>query len=264
MAWYSPLLAALRRIPPRPKAVLTIHKAEHLESGWEEQLGGFYALSAKVMDGKDSYLARGGGEALLETASQLGLKRHGWGHHYCQTVEKAQVEGAAAGAAAIELRLDAYWANMEADWGHGRPTQDTDATAIAFSQAFKRVAPEVPLLWNGFRASRYATPELMWHYDGWAPMLYGTRRDTIRNLFRAYIKRHPADIVAPMVGSGRISMGLHAYGYLDGPDGLDSLLREYRPDWVAFYYGSKGKGMLTSGNEVNPPLGLWVRDHCSR
>lgn len=267
-----------RRYKP-PRAILTVYQASHLEPGWTDHLASVYAVSAKLVNGttRTSQSMRD----VLDAASSRGVTRHGWGFHYCRTTPEAVAEAEAAAAAALDARVGCYFWNCEKHWAGSSSEPGADdpvATSIAFADTFKARAPGILLAYNAFtnRAARnQGSPHhvvdsalSVSHFDVWAPMVTATRASTIAGEWRTDVDKYkhtlPGLIRCPMVGSGRTDQNNPArnWGYYEdqvGPDGqlepgLRSLVAASAPQWIAIFYGNHSAGMLTAGNDVNPPL----------
>jgi hypothetical protein len=250
------------------QSVLTVWRLEYMEDGWESTLEAFDAVSVKILDGHRVFRAKSA-EAILDAASVSGCSLHGWGYHYCRNIEEAEREGKSAAKMANKLGLHSYWMNVEKHWGgtSGQPhTEDPPAAAIAFVTAFKQHS-HAKLFFNGFswrHTSKDAglrplcTEEVIEAFDAFGPMCYGTTRKTIARKWRGRSRRVPDGVSwAPMVGTGRVDHRGNVWGFADdggGHPGIITLNKECPADIVAFFYGGGCQGMLTKGNDHNPPL----------
>jgi hypothetical protein len=261
------ILAAIKRQGTQPEEpsvlmVLTIWQRGLLDKSWTDHVDGFDAVSIKCMDGSNTY-RMGEAKETAREALTAGLSLHGWGYHYCLTEQRAIEEAEAAALACQDLGAVGYHWNAEKHWVEGG---DPPSTAIAFSQAFKAIAPDVTLYANCFKDQ--ATAAMLDHFDVFEPMCYGTKRKTIATKIKDRMERHdiPASKLGIMVGTGREETGKpdRAWGYLDGDGtnpGLLQLVSAHRPVIVNFFRAGRvnGEDIMVRANGVNPPLSEQVR-----
>ena len=262
----------------RPRGVLTPWGT--LEPGWQQQIGAFYAISPKFVDGVDRFSGFAKSHSLLLEGAAAGLERQGWGYHYCQTDARAEAEGRLAGQVADELDLRTYYWNAEKQWGGTKNTAGADdpiRTSIIFAETFHATTrSRRRLAWNAYTSesarwhgSRHAildVPQNVGLFQVWSPMYYGSNPAIVAKKWRASATKwrgtFPGMIVAPMVATGRQlpQGGYMGYAFDQGDvPGLLSLVAEARPEGICFWYGAGSTGMLTVGNDQNPPLPLLLK-----
>ena len=250
---------------PIPGFILTAWRLHHLPPDYGDVLRAFDAASIKVLDGDNPYHLRDAHEFYRE-AERAELARHGWGYHYIRTHLDARREGRAAGRAAVELGLDAYWLDAEKHWAGiaGEPrTENPERAALSFIETFRSEAPDCLLLWNGYSWPRWrgrplTTDRILEACDGFAPQLYGTRARTIRRKWRSRVRRVPAgSLWAPMTGSGRIDSRRRVWGFHKD---LPALVQQTEPEFLAFYFGHGASSMLLQGNGRNRAVVDVVRE----
>lgn len=249
----------------RPKFILTIWIKSQLNKDWKLHVQGFDVLSVKICDGSKSYKKKNAAE-IVAIADELNKEAHGWGFHYCESVEDAKKEAEAAAGLCEELSLSGYHWNAEKQWAG---SEDPDTYAIAFAETFKLHAPNVSLFANCFSAP--VSKEMMEHFDYYEPMIYGTRISTIATKFqkRFSAPRIPANKRCAMVGTGRKNPKnpKQAWGYVKstGRDskqhGLDRLIPSFKPTYINFFRaGLIGKeDIMVEPNDINPVLSEQIR-----
>ena len=224
-------------------------------------------MSKKVAQGANLWRP-GEAQDVFAHADSAGLRRHGWGWHFLRSPEEATSEGAGAAQIARDYALDAYWVNAEKPWAGvaGEPeTPNPPRELSLFVDAFRREAPGVKLIFNGFSWLRTSdgrpllTPEVLSKFDAFGPMNYGTTRTTVANKYQKRAARARALGIgyAPMHGTGRVSPSGAVWGFADsGPSGsgLIDLVAADPPDYLAFWYGEGSREMLTQGSSANPSL----------
>tara|TARA_R110002020_G_scaffold78506_1_gene197392 strand:- start:3329 stop:6277 length:2949 start_codon:yes stop_codon:yes gene_type:complete len=286
---------AVKSRPGKVKSVLTIHKATVFKgaegSAWQSVLPSFDAVSLKVMDQARTFTA-GKNIEFIQTLQGMGMPVQGWGYHYCRDIIEATNEATAAARICKKLGLKAYWWNAEKHWAgrSGQPvTVDPPGAALQFVHIFKKNAPGVALIFNGFSAKEWSPQNgypvrsglpdyLMQAFDGFGPMNYATTPGTVVDKFVKRGSRATALGVpyCPMVGTGRVGLIKNGkpeiwgfandQGIKNGPkynkrgsknaDGLLTLAgyTDPKPIWFAYYYGNNTGPIASKGNYVNPPL----------
>lgn len=267
-------VAYMMRRYRQPRAVLEVFTSSALEQGWTAHLAGVYAVSVKVTDGANPYKHRASMLQILDQAEAEGCERHAWGYHYCRTIEDAEAEADAAAEGAIVARARVYYWNAEKQWaGTSSDPGATDpiATSQAFARRFKARAPGIMLGWQAWttRAARnQGSPHSVVDtvanvrlFDVWAPMITASKPSTIAAEWATdadkYAMSLPQLIRGPLVGSGRAIGDGQAMGYFDrqgDAPGLRELVAGSGVPWILYWYGNGSEGMLTNGNEINPPL----------
>ena len=249
----------------KPKFILTIWMKSQLNRDWEMYVQGFDVLSVKVCDGSKTYKKKNAAE-IVAAADKLGLESHGWGFHYCTSVDDAKKEAERAAGLCEDLCLSGYHWNAEKQWAG---SEDPDTYAIAFAESFKLHAPNVALFANCFSAP--VSKAIMRHFDYYEPMIYGTRISTISTKFKKRFSSPgiPNDKRCAMVGTGRKNPKnlKQAWGYVKStgrsPErhGLDRLVPSYKPAFVNFFRaGLIGKeDIMVEGNDINPVLSKQIR-----
>ena len=268
MSFFSNVMGALASFGKRThstKFILTIWIKSQLNKDWDMLLSGFDALSIKICDGSKPYKKKDAAE-IVSTADELNMEAHGWGFHYCTTVDEAKREAEAAAGLCEELSMSAYHWNAEKQWAG---SEDPESTAIAFAETFKLHAPDVLLFANCFNAP--VTKEMIGLFDYYEPMIYGTRISTIANKFK---KRFSAPSIpsvkrCAMVGTGRKNPKntKQAWGYVvsAGEDfekhGLDRLVPAFKPTYLNYFRaGLIGKeDIMVEPNDINPVLSDQVK-----
>ena len=252
------------------EVVLTIWKLQNLEEGWKESLECFDAVSPKIMDGK-RWFRPSEVDQIFASIESAGCVKHGWGYHYCRDIAEARNEGMIAAKRCNALGVTTYWVNVEKHWAgtSDEPQTDSPPDAIAaFVESFREFS-QCSLFFNGFawkRTSKAAgsrplcTEFVLDHFDGFSPMLYGTKARTIERKWRKRRSRldNKEHIKwAPMIGTGRVDSRGNVWGFSkdqgDSP-GIVSLNKEVPADSIAFFYGAGCAPMLLKGNEYNPSL----------
>lgn len=262
-----------------PRLTLAVYSASHLEADWLQYMGAFYAVSAKLLTGIEptSPTVRG----LLDQAEGAGLRRHGWGYHYCRDDFEAEAEGMAAAQAANLADVDVYGWNAEFQWGGSWKSAGADdpiRTSTIFAETFhSATSRRRKLAWNAYTteaARQFKSPHAVLDvpdnvalFDVWAPMIFASSPQAIASEWGSRVRKwsrvFPNLLEAPLVGSGReLQPGL-AMGYAydqDGVPGLLSLVKETKPEGLQFAYFNQSFGMLTAGNSTNPPLPALARE----
>jgi hypothetical protein len=252
--------AALSLLGPRlrrPRSILTTYVASDLPSGWAAALGPFWAISPKAVSGASSWRLDEA-RAVLATGERSGLVRQCWGGHSCLTPAAAEAEAETAARVANGLRATAYYWNAEDAWAAG---DDPIGNGIKFAKRFRELAPGVALAYQAYTSWSQGwpidSPGLVGQFSIWSPQLFGTTRGSISKKWAALARRHaahfPTQIVAPLVGSGRLAGGDRAWGYLDQ---RVELAGQYRPDWLLSWIGVGSSSMVLEGNRVNPPVSV--------
>tara|TARA_R100001163_G_scaffold12296_1_gene11410 strand:+ start:3926 stop:4780 length:855 start_codon:yes stop_codon:yes gene_type:complete len=268
MSFFKNIFDSLQSIAAKkksPKFILTIWIKSQLNKDWTMYVQGFDVLSVKICDGGKSYKKKNAAE-IVAIADELNKEAHGWGFHYCESVEDAKKEAEVAAGLCEELSLSGYHWNAEKQWAG---SEDPDTYAIAFAETFKLHAPNVSLFANCFSAP--VSKEMMEHFDYYEPMIYGTRISTIATKFQ---KRFSAPSIpkskrCAMVGTGRKNTKnpKQAWGYVKstGRDvkqhGLDKLIPSFKPVYVNFFRaGLIGKeDIMVEPNDINPVLSEQIR-----
>lgn len=249
--------ARARPEPSCPELILTMWQRRLLASNWVDLLEGFDAVSLKCVDGPKPY-RRDDLLLMLSRLEDRGLAIHGWGYHYCRSVEEAEKEARAAADACLEHGMVAYHFNAEKHWAE---SADPQRSAMAFAEIFRSMAPKVRLLANCFNAQ--ATPALLDHFDAFEPMCYGTKVGTIARKIENRMGRTdiPSAKKAIMVGTGRRDDTVkgRAWGYIEGDGespGLLGLIATHSPVSVNFYRGGRagGEDIMVTANSINPTL----------
>lgn len=263
MSFFNSVMGAIKNTLPKkynPKFILTIWAKSQLHKDWEMYIGGFDVLSVKICDGNKAYKKRNAAE-IVSIANERNLEAHGWGFHYCRTVDESKTEAEAAAGLCEELSLSGYHWNAEKHWA---AVEDPEACAIAFAETFKLHAPNVELFANCFSAP--VTKQMMEHFDYYEPMIYGTRISTISAKFKQRFST--PGISGPkrcaMVGTGRKNdkNTKQAWGYLkstgNAPEqhGLDRLIPNFKPTYINYFRaGLIGKeDIMVEPNDINPVL----------
>ena len=202
MSFFSNIMRALSfnwKRPPLTKFILTIWIKSQLNKDWDLFVSGFDALSIKICDGSKAYRKKDAA-SIVATADELNMEAHGWGFHYCRSVDEAKVEAEAAAGLCEELSVSAYHWNAEKEWAG---SEDPESCAIAFAETFKLHAPDVLLFANCFSAP--VTKDMIGLFDYYEPMIYGTRISTISNKFKKRFSSPsmPNGKRCAMVGTGR-------------------------------------------------------------
>ena len=263
MSFFNSVMGSLHSLVGKrysPKFILTIWIKSQLNRDWKMYVQGFDVLSVKICDGKKSYKKKNAAE-IVAAADELNKEAHGWGFHYCESIEDAKAEAEAAAGLCEELSLSGYHWNAEKQWAG---SEDPDAYAIAFAETFKLHAPNVSLFANCFSAP--VSKEMMQYFDYYEPMIYGTRISTIATKFKKRFStpRIPSSKRCAMVGTGRKNPKnpKQAWGYVKStgrsPEkfGLDRLVPSFKPVYINFFRaGLIGKeDIMVEGNDINPVL----------
>jgi len=243
---------------PIPKFILTVWRRDMMNPMWFNHIDGFDIVSVKIVDRASPYDEKEAKEVVVGAAAK-GLGVHGWGFHYCTSIEDAQDEAEAAARACIKLGVTGYHWNAEKQWVE---SEDPEAYGIHFAQTFKAIVPEITLYANCF--SSMMSKPLLKSFDRMEPMLYGTRRSTIAKKFKGRLagKRGvPRWKKSAMVGTGRMEKGslTRAWGYLESTDaaeGLLDLVLRYRPTSVNCFRAGRadGEDIMLKPNKLNPVL----------
>lgn len=275
----------------QPRLVLAVFSPSHLEPDWTDHVGLFWALSAKLLTGTER--TSQGVWDLLDQGSRAGLRRWGWGYHFCRNNAEAEAEGIAAGQAADLADVDVYGWNTEREWGGSKNFSGADnpiLTSSVFADSFHSTTKRRrKLAWNAYTtesARWFGSPHVALDvpanvamFDIWSPMIYGSGPAIIADKWgtrvRKWSKTFPGLVEFPMVGTGRYnpSIGLPrgeivtdpktgqpVGGYMGyasdirGVPGLETLMAKSLPQGLQFFYGAGSRGMLTLGNEMNPSL----------
>jgi len=250
----------------RPMGVITNWREKYLPTGWPElaKAGGFHAVSTKIVDGASSFHPDEAARVFAK-ADAAGLRRHGWGWHNLRDDGEATLEAQRAAQEATRYGVDAYWVNAEKVWTgteDAAPTANPERAMTVFVEEFRRGAPGVELIFNGYSSpftsdGRPAlTPALLARFDAFGPMNYGTKRSTPANKYRSRSARAKSAGVefAPMHGTGRVAKNGSVWGFNSGPDGLLELVTADPPKYLAFWYGPGSEDMLAHGSSANPSL----------
>lgn len=268
MSFFNSMIRAIKNTMPKryqPKFILTIWMKSQLHKDWTMFVQGFDVLSVKICDGTKSYKKKNAAE-IVATATDMGMEAHGWGFHYCLSIEDAKAEAEAAAGLCEELSLSGYHWNAEKQWA---AVEDPDSCAIAFAETFKLHAPNVSLFANCFSAP--VTKEMMEHFDYYEPMIYGTRISTISTKFKKRFSTPgiPGHKRCAMVGTGRKNPKnlKQAWGYVKstGKDakqhGLDKLIPSFKPTYVNYFRaGLIGKeDIMVEPNDINPVLSEQIK-----
>lgn len=251
---------------PRPMGVITNWREKYLPPNWPEaaKAGGFHAISSKIVDGTSAFLPAEAARVFAK-ADAAGLRRHGWGWHNLRNDGEAVAEAQRAAQEATRYGVDAYWVNAEKVWTGTEDAARTDnpeRAMMVFVDEFRRGAPGVELIFNGYSSPYTAdgrpalTPALLARFDAFGPMNYGTKRSTPAKKYRERSARAKAAGVefAPMHGTGRVAKNGAVWGFNSGPDGLLELVAEDPPKYLAFWYGPGSESMLVQGSSANPSL----------
>ena len=268
MSFFSSMMrvihSAIRR-SMQPKFILTIWKVSQLNKDWELMVNGFDVLSIKICDGTKAHRKKDAA-SIVTIADKLNMEAHGWGFHYCTSLDDAKKEGEYAAGLCEELSLSGYHWNAEKQWA---ASEDPDAYAIAFAESFKLHAPNVVLFANCFSAP--VSKEMMQYFDYYEPMIYGTRISTIATKFKKRFSSPsiPGSKRCAMVGTGRQNPKnlKQAWGYTTstGPSyeqsGLDRLVPSFKPAFLNFFRaGLIGKeDIMVAPNDINPVLSEQVK-----
>ena len=248
--------------------VLTVWQKKHLDDNWQKAAQSFDAVSIKIADGKRGDFRRGEALDVIRGTLSAGSSAHGWGYHYCRTIEEAKREGQAAGKAAFSVGVSAYYLNLEKHWAGiwGSPrTADPEGAALAFISEFRNAAHDsVALAWNGFarekkwRGRRFCTRDVLQQCDIWMPMCYGSIHRRV-NRSTKWNKSGLDLQQGAMIASGRLDRKGRPTLKQKGRRSLDYFLDRADPDVVAIWYGAGAKGMLTEGNEHNMPWPEYIQ-----
>jgi hypothetical protein len=264
-AWGA-LTGRVRMFSSSPAVGLAVWRESMMPADWGASLAAFDFVSIKLVGGHDPC---DGPECqrMIEVVRSSGAVPHGWGYHYARSVDEATREGAAAATACLAYQARAYWVNVEKEWAGqwGEPaTGDPVSALAAFVATFRGQAPGVPLIFNGLAGSNLPGSlqarevEIARMFDGWGPMIYGTRRATIAGKYRhgAAVADAAGVKFCPMPATGREENGSF-WGFANSSasdPGLYALAAESPPAWICFYVGSKGGAMIAQANQENPSL----------
>jgi len=265
MTWLSTFIRNINRPTPKrdapeshhnpPECILTIWRKSNLSDGWQEALDGFQALSVKIVDGDDLFRTAEAKD-LFSECRKMGLEPHGWGFHYCRTLDEAQSEAETVAAALKQHGINKYHWNAEKHWaGASNPVE----AARKFVGVLRAAAPDVVLYANCFH--KYMSPEVVEAFDIMEPMCYGTKISTIERHWKKRVGTMPPEKRGVMCGTGRMEKGRssRAWGYLNskrGNAGLVELTNTYSPVSVNWFRAGviSGQDMALEPNDVNPVL----------
>ena len=262
MKWIVEFIKNINKKPSKqvsdynaPDCILTVWRKSNLSDGWQETLDGFQALSIKIVDG-DDFFRTADAKDLIRECRKMGLEPHGWGFHYCRTLDEAQAEAETV-AAALKLHgINKYHWNAEKHWaGASNPV----AAAQRFAEVLRAATPDVVLYANCFH--KYMTPGVVDVFDFLEPMCYGTKISTIERHWKKRVGTIPLEKRAVMCGTGRMEKGRssRAWGYLNskgGSAGLIELSKSYTPASINWFRAGviDGQDMGAEPNDVNPTL----------
>jgi|TARA_R110002126_G_scaffold224581_2_gene369425 hypothetical protein len=240
----------------------------------------YSATSVKITDGqkgsgyrdkKNGAQTNGGWiDDYMAEAKAAGVPVSGHGFHYLLTPESSAVEGARAAEAALFHKVKAYSCNCEIQWLKGsmnykgksyRSAGALSATAMAFNEAFRSVAPNIRLnitpmmnvknVWGPLM-----TPQWLAQWDGLERMVFATSpktrmvrwTDTL-DLVRRVQKIKPSFAYVPLWATGSIESSMSYAGAQ-----LQTLtLEQSEPtEFLGVYYGNYAGTMWNTGNNYGP------------
>jgi len=254
------------RAARRTRYGIVVWQLSQLPAGWADLFAkqAWDFVSIKVCDGRRQFKPDDV-FAMVRELRQRGVAVHGWGFHYCRTVEAAVAEARVAAHVCNHYGLSDYHWNAEKHWSG---SDDRVRAAVAFAREFHRLAPQT-LLW----ANCYSGPmtrEILRScgvrpcFDVWEPMMYGTRASTIDRHTRRRLNKFggagEAQVPrAMMVGTGKTDSEGQTWGFFNdrgAVPGLLTLVQREQPYAVSYW---RAPSNLLTGNAENPSVAEQLR-----
>ena len=242
----------------------------------------YSGASVKIADGSsgsDGWRNRNNGgrtngewiDLFFAECKAAGVPIAGHGYHYLLTPESAAIEGARAAESALFHKVKAYSCNCERQWLKGRmdskgkphaSTAHLRATAMAFNEAFRSVAPNIrvhitPMMNVAHVWGPVLTPEWLAKWDGLERMIFATSPNTRRKRWTAPRELaataraiNPRFSYVPLWATGSIEAGTtYAGAQLQAAE-----LEATEPtEFIGPYYGNYAGTMWATGNSYGPP-----------
>tara|TARA_R110000824_G_scaffold44959_4_gene130471 strand:+ start:120 stop:1061 length:942 start_codon:yes stop_codon:yes gene_type:complete len=207
----------------------------------------------------------------MRECTAAGVPISGWGFHYLLTVPQAQMEGAKAAESALYHKVKAYSCNCEIQWLKGRmdykkhpymPTSHISATAMAFNQAFRSVAPGIrlhitPMMHMKSIWGPLLTPAWLSKWDGLERMLFATSLKTLsarwtetRLLAEKAQALNPNFSYVPLWATGSVETTMDYAGAQSHVLPLEAV---EPTGLIGIYYGNYAGTMWATGNKYGPP-----------